>query len=151
MNLALEAPSPPPSSPQAAVRVFLPTSFSHRTGALQSVCCGCVHNPKSKKSPTRKGHSYFLMHQKSWIRAWRAKRGGQGCARERRLIPPFLAPGLPCCFPLAHVFLVLFLFSSARSLDMHTCLFRRLSSLTSPRAAFAVQSFFLSFNLSSQR
>lgn len=63
----------------------------------------------------------------------------------------FLRPCLSCCFPLAHVFLFLFLFSSARSLDMYTCLFRPLHSLTSPRAAFAVQTFFLSFYLSSQR
>jgi len=34
---------------------------------------------------------------------------------------------------------------------MYTCLFRPPHSLTSPRAAFAVQSFFLSFYLSSQR
>src|ERR1700722_18043564 len=52
------------------------------------------------------------MHQKSRIRAGRAKRGGQGCARERRLILPFLAPPpplllSPCsCFP---VFISIFL------------------------------------------
>lgn len=52
------------------------------------------------------------MHQKSRIRAGRVKRGGQGCARERRLILPFLAPPpplllSPCsCFP---VFISIFL------------------------------------------
>ena len=65
----------------------------------------------------------------------------------------FSCPPPPLLLPLAHVFLFLFLFSSARSLDMYTCLFRRPSplSITSPRAAFAVQSFFPSFYLSSQR
>ena len=95
LNLALEAPSPPLPPPGGSACVFPPTSFSPHRRAPECLCCGCVHNPKSKKSPTRKGHSHFLMHQKSWIRAGRAKRGGQGCARERRLILPFLAPPPP--------------------------------------------------------
>ena len=99
------SPLSSPFLPQAVVRVFLPTSFSHRTGALQSVCCGCVHNPKSKKSPTRKGHSHFLMHQKSWIRAGRAKRGGAGLRKGTETYTSFSCPRpplllSPCsCFP----------------------------------------------------
>jgi hypothetical protein len=93
------------------------------------------------------------MHQKSWIRAGRAKRGGQGCARERRLILPFLAPPpplllSPCsCFP---VFISIFLreVTGYVYLSISSPL---APSLTSPCAAFAVQSFFPSFYLSSQR
>ena len=106
------SPLSSPSSPQAVVRIFPPTSFSPHRRAPECLCCECVHNPKSEKSPQRKGHSHFLMHQKSRIRAGRAKRWGQGCARERRLIPPSLTlpPPLllsPCsCFP---VFISIFL------------------------------------------
>lgn len=85
------------------------------------------------------------MHQKSRIRAGRAKRGGKAAQGNEDLYFLFLRPRLPCCFPLAHVFLFLFLFSSARSLDMYTCLFRCPPSLISPGAAFAVQSFFFPF------
>lgn len=135
--------------PQAAVRVFLPTSFSHRTGALQSVCCG-VFIIQKVKVPLAEGNSHFLMHQKSRIRAGRAKRGGQGCARERRLILPFLAPPPPLLLSLCSCFPV-FLFSSVRSLDVYLSISSPPHSLTLPRAAFAVQTFFLSFYLSSQR
>jgi len=65
------------------------------------------------------------MHQKSWIRAGRAKRGGKAAQGNGDLYFLFLRPRLPCCFPLLMFSCFLFLFSSARSLDMYTCLFRR--------------------------
>jgi len=51
LDLALEAHSPPPSSPQAAARVFPPTSVFHRTGVLQSVYVADVFITQKAKSP----------------------------------------------------------------------------------------------------
>ena len=54
LDLALEAPSPPPSSPflpQAAARVFPPTSVFHHTDVLQSVYVADVFITQKAKSP----------------------------------------------------------------------------------------------------